>query len=365
MKIAYVIEVDPFKNTGIVKKINNQISFWLKSGHQVQAFVLWPNASGNKGIKFLEGQYFSNKLIDLLPSGFLKTYLTKIYCIAGIDDALNNYVPDIVYIRQNIWYPGLPRVLKKYRSILEINSVDYLEMDFYSYLKRKTYMFGKNKIMMAASGLVAISPDIVKHYSHYGLPIAVVSNGIDLSKFKNVPKPLNKNPASLLFVGSKDMQWHGLNKILELAREMPQYTFRIVGYESTDIAGKKPKNMKFYGWMDTKELDKLYTESNIGIGSFGNHFVGKKTDSTLKVLEYLANGLPVILGHKDADFKDTDFVFKITDENNDLIALKSIERFIELNKNRRVTKKEIRKIDSQNKERERLTFFEKIVENQP
>ena len=321
-----------------------------------------PMHPAKKGVKFLSGRYFSNKLIDLLPHGFLKTYLTKICCISKIDNSFSIYDPDLVYIRQNIWYPGLPNVLKKYRSVLEINSVDYLEMGFYSYLKRKTYMFGKNKIMSAASGLVIISPDIIKHYSHYGIPMAVVSNGIDLSKFQNTRKSMSGNAISLLFVGSKDMQWHGLEKILELARKLPQYIFKIVGYEITDVEGEKPKNMRFYGWLDSADLDTLYNESNIGIGSFGNHFVGKKTDSTLKVLEYLAYGLPVILGHKDVDFQNTDFVFKITDENNDLISLERIARFIEMNKDRRVNKEEINKIDSQNKEGQRLVFFKKIVE---
>lgn len=361
MRISYIIEVDPFVNSGIIKKINNQVAIWESDGHHVQKLILWPGASSTGKTRYIEGENFSNKILDHFPEGFIKTYTTKILSIAQVKKALNSFKPDIVYIRQNIWYPGLTNVLKRYTTVLEINSVDYLEMEFYIPLKKKTYLFGKEKILAAAKGLVAVSPDILDHYKQWDLPMTVVSNGIDLSKFKTAPAPEANVQPSLIFVGSKNMYWHGLGKIVELAQKFPQYTFKIVGYDKKDVDQNLPDNMQFYGWLNSAELDRLYDESNIGIGSFGNHIIGKNTDSTLKVLEYLAKGLPVILGHWDVDFAKSDFVFKITDSDNKFISTEKIEAFIEANKRRRITKDEIEIIDSKNKERQRLDFFQSIL----
>ncbi|HEA28549.1 MAG TPA: glycosyltransferase [Leeuwenhoekiella sp.] len=362
MKLSYIVEVDPLVHSGIIKKINNQILIWRKQGHEVQTLILWPKASTSKATKYIEGRYFSNSLLDGLPQGFLNTYLTKITRIKQVKKALNTFNPDLVYIRQNIWYPGLPGVLRRYKTVMELNSVDYMEMEFYSNLKKKVYLWGKKRLLEVISGLVAVSPDILDHYKEYKIPQKVVSNGIDLSKF-NIPKipDHDQEQTNLIFVGSANMHWHGLEKIFALARKFPAYTIDIVGYERKDIAENIPPNVTFHGWVNSAQLKKLYQKSNLGIGSFGNHLVGKKTDSTLKVLEYLANGLPVILGHHDTDFHNADFLLKITDEEHKLLPSATIKAFIEKNKSRQVTHEELKKIDSRTKERERLLFFQELV----
>jgi glycosyltransferase involved in cell wall biosynthesis len=362
MKLTYIVEVDPLVHSGIIKKINNQISLWREQGNEVQTLILWPNASTSQDKKYLEGTYFSNKVLDRLPQGFLNTYLTKVTALKQIKNALEDFDPDLVYIRQNIWYPGLPSVLRQYKTVMELNSVDYMEMEFYSSLKKKVYLWGKKRLLRAVSGLVAVSPNILEHYREYKIPKKVVSNGIDLSKFevKKAPKK-KKEQTNLIFVGSANMQWHGLDKIVELAGKFPDYSFDIVGYERKDVSENIPQNFTFHGWVNSEQLQRLYQNSNLGIGSFGNHLVGKKTDSTLKVLEYLASGLPVILGHRDTDFHDADFLFKITDESNKLLPAEQIKAFIEKNKDRKVTHEELKKIDSSTKEGERLQFFKDLV----
>lgn len=362
MKLTYVVEVDPLVHSGIIKKINNQISIWREQGHEVQTLILWPKASISQDGKYLEGTYFSNKLLDKLPQGFLNTYLTKITGITRVKKALDDFNPDLVYIRQNIWYPGLPGILSQYRTVMELNSVDYMEMEFYSSLKKKVYLWGKKRLLKAISGFVAVSPNILEHYREYKIPKKVVSNGIDLSKFK-VPEAFEQKigQINLIFVGSANMHWHGLDKIFELAGMFRDYSFDIVGYERKDVTEVVPPNVTFHGWVNSEQLQGLYQRSNLGIGSFGNHLVGKNTDSTLKVLEYLANGLPVILGHRDTDFHDADFLLKITNEAHQLLPTKQIKAFIEKNKDRKVTHEELKKIDSRTKEGERLQFFKDLV----
>ncbi|WP_031426874.1 glycosyltransferase [Flavimarina sp. Hel_I_48] len=365
MKLSYIVEVDPLVHSGIIKKINNQIRIWKGMGHVVQILVLWPKASTTDSIKYIEGDYISNKFLDKLPQGFLNTYATKIIGIKKVESALRVFQPDVVYIRQGIWYPGLTSVLKRYRTIMELNTVDFLEMEFYSGLKKNVYLWGKNRILASISGLVAVTPDILKHYKDLAIPQKVVSNGIDLRKFEVRSNTDSTPSVNLVFVGSENMYWHGLDKILELANLLPEYQFNIVGYDRKNIESPITDNVKFYGWLSAQELSAVYSKSNLGIGSFGNYHVGKNTDSTLKVLEYLAHGLPVLMGHQDVDFHDSDFVFKATDKDHNFLPISIIKSFIENNKNRRINPTEIEQVDSSNKERERLAFFEAVAKDVP
>jgi len=363
MKLSYIVEVDPLIHSGIIKKINNQIHIWQKQGHEVQTLILWPKAATKKTTRYIDGQFISNRFLDGLPQGFLNTYVTKTIGINKVQKALRDFKPDVVYIRQGIWYPGLTSVLSRFKTVMELNTVDFLEMEFYSGLKKKVYLWGKKRLLEAISGLVAVSPDILQHYKAHSIPQKVVSNGIDLDKFDVLPKvTVQQNvPVNLVFVGSENMYWHGLDKILKLAVMLPEYQFNIVGYDRKNIEMPVTDNVTFYGWLNSDQLTEVYKKSNIGIGSFGNHYVGKNTDSTLKVLEYLAYGLPVIMGHRDVDFGDSDFVFKATGLDHEFLPLTTIKTFIETNKNRRVTHPEIHQVDSSVKERERLTFFEMIA----
>ncbi|RAV29406.1 glycosyltransferase [Sinomicrobium soli] len=362
MKIAYLLEVNPYINSGIVKKINAQVKEWRKQGNEVYICVLWPRKKENEKV-YLQGSFFSNTILDrLVPDGFVKTYLTKMGSISRIASYLKGINPDVLYARQNIWYPGLTGVLARYNTVLELNTVDFMEMEFYSTIKKKVYLFGKNRILGAVKGLVAVSPDILRFYEkykkEYGLKSVVVSNGIKLADFHRKKKPVDGEKISLVFVGSKNMKWHGLNKVYRLAERLPECEFRIVGYE-----GKNYKNVSFYGWTNKEELEVIYTRSHFGIGSFDNHLVGKYVDSTLKVREYLAYGLPVILGHWDVDFRNSDFVFKATDKSGNLKNIRAIREFMQKYKDYTVSSEEIRIIESSVKEKERLEFFKEIVSN--
>ena len=358
MRIAYLIEVNPYKNSGIVKKINDQIEFWVQQGHDVEPFILWPKLkNGNKNY-FVRGRLYSNEILNKLPDNFIKTYLTKIFTLPKIDKDLSQFSPDVLYIRQNIWYPGLTSVLSKYNTILEVNTVDTIEINHYSKFKKMVYNFGREKVLNSSKGIISVSPDILKHYEQYThLLKKVVSNGINLSKINKIKKDENLDRVNFVFVGSNSMKWHGIDRIIELAKKFNEYFFNIVGYNKSDFK-EVPNNMKFYGWVEKEELIEIYSKNHFGLGSFSNYLVGKKIDSTLKVREYLAYGLPVLLGHIDVDFKDCEFVFKITDDDGDFIDREEIKEYVEKNKNLIIDNKHLEIIDSSVKEKERLSFFE-------
>ena len=357
MKIAYILEVDPFKNSGIIKKVVDQTDFWRENGHQVQVFAVWPRDK-NTDRSFIKAKIISSKRIEFLKKSFVKNYLNKILSSKKVCGIVGEFEPDIVYFRQNIWYPGVTRYLKQFKTILELNSVDFIESQHYSWLKRLIYNFGRNRILKHASGLVAVTPDILLHYDHLKIPQVVISNGINLSNF-TVKKSADQDKIRLVFVGSSNMKWHGLNRIMELAKMFTSWEFIIVGtdYEAYE---EIPDNVSCIGWIDKDKLEKIYIKSSIGIGSFNNHLVGKRTDSTLKVREYLAYGLPVLLGHRDVDVDGSDFILKATNDEDDFLPKEQIANFVQEHQNYVVHPGLIQHIDSKVKERDRLNFFEEL-----
>lgn len=359
MKIAYILEVNPYQNSGIIKKVNDQVDNWQRNGHQVSLFSPWPKPRSTSK-NYINAIFLSSKFLVLFPDGFIKNFLNKIFCSSKLKHQLKVIGPDVLYIRQNTWYPGLTNILRQHKTILELNTVDTIEIKYYPKLKRTIYLFGRERILANAKGLVAVSPDILKYYQHYRhLKTAVVSNGINLERIRKIKKNEKSELINLVFVGIKSTEWHGLEKVITLANALPEYFFNIVGPDKSE-GEKYPSNVKFHGWVDKKQLEEIYSHNHFGLGSFSNYLVGKETDSTLKVREYLAYGLPVILGHWDVDFNNVDFVFKATDENHKIIDYTLIRDYIEKNKNKVVENINLKIIDSNTKEQERLTFFNEI-----
>ena len=85
--------------------------------------------------------------------------------------------------------------------------------------------------------------------------------------------------------------------------------------------------------------------------------------SPLKVREYLALGLPTIIGYKDTDFpQGAPFLLELPNvENNVDFAADAILRFVEEWKNKRVPRSEVLHLDLKKKERERLRFLKEVA----
>lgn len=75
--------------------------------------------------------------------------------------------------------------------------------------------------------------------------------------------------------------------------------------------------IRFYGERKGKELDDIYDKCNLAVGSLGMYRIGYKVANSLKIREYLAKGLPVIVGSKVDLFENVEFPYCLQFENND------------------------------------------------
>ncbi|GAI27325.1 unnamed protein product [marine sediment metagenome] len=85
-------------------------------------------------------------------------------------------------------------------------------------------------------------------------------------------------------------------------------------------------NVIFHGLKYGKELDKVFDEVHIAIGTLGIHRKNLKYGSTLKVREYMARGVPFVISYIDEDIEEEFPLFlKLQPDDNPVNMDKVIE----------------------------------------
>lgn len=149
----------------------------------------------------------------------------------------------------------------------------------------------------------AVSPWVKQRFSSSPITssyeCSVVMNGIDVNIFKRLDEtniikkfPFSNQSKNMLYVtasfSDSENSIKGGDKLLELARVMPNYNFIIVATYS-NIKSTLPPNVQFYGPIaTTKELAQFYNEADLTV------ITSKRETFSMIVAESLCCGTPVI-----------------------------------------------------------------------
>jgi hypothetical protein len=285
--------------SGIDKKISAQIDIFNSNGMICNLHVL----------KFKYGLSKFEQLLCRLPFSNInpKWEYSK--------DFENN---DFVYFRKplNITIHTL-RVLKKMKDknpkvkiIMEIPTYPY-EKELLVQVKLWPFyikdIINRRKLKNYVDRIAVFTNDDLV----LGIPTLKFSNGVDLGKIKpkKAPKVLSKR-IDLCIVSTFE-EWHGYDRVLhslaqyynEHQENKEEVFLHIVGdgqkyHEYKEIVKKNilGEHVKFYGKLYGKDLDNIYSKSDIGVDVFGMYRKGHTISNSLKSREYFAKGLPVISG---------------------------------------------------------------------
>lgn len=360
MKIIYLISHDQNKNLGITIKVESQVNAWKTLGHQVEIFNIILNSRQSID-NYLNAKIFKRNSI-----------------LKGNNDLwlrLEEFDPDIIYLRFEPYKPFLISVMKKYPTILEINADDLKEQLLLSQNSlnwKFRYLFNmltRKKMLKNSLGYVAVTEELRtrRHFSKYKKINITSPNSIMIKKFDIIKTEYTKNKIPhLYFMGNFNRAWHGVDKIMKLAElTKNQLFFHIVGGKpDTNVI---PSNVKFYGYLNKNEYITIIKKCNIAIGSLALHRVSLSEACPLKVREYLAYGLPTIIGYTDTAFlnEKPEWILEIPNsEKNVEKYVEDIVKFCYKWKNYVVQKKEsIQYIDSNILEKKKLAFFQEIINN--
>lgn len=355
MRIAYFVERNLDRDDGAVKKIASQMRIWQQAGHEARLFALVrvPVVTPTLADLPVTTQHWRG------PWDWFGRY-------GRLVDAALAWQPDAAYYRFAKFFPALGRLMHRVPTVLEINTDDLREygnsMAWHTFAYHKAT---RGKLFALCGGLVTPTEELAAVYRPYGKPVEVIANGIDLSQFAPLPTPNNEAPR-LIFIGAADNPWHGVDKIIRLARTNPDWRFDLIGDTTFGQSGPPPGNLTMHGHLTATQYEPLLATANVAISTLALHRNGMQEASPLKTREYLARSLPTIIGYRDTDFPDdAPFLLRIANTAGNVDdEVDRIRQFVSAAQGMRVPREAIQQIDSTVKEQRRLDFFTSLTKSE-
>jgi len=352
LRIAYYAYWNGSPATGVGKKILGQVKAWRAQGCEVRLFLVqrtddpaWLSVDPD---------------IRVFRFASLASRLRAVHsAVTGIID----WHPDTVYIRYDIVLPPILRLAREVPCFVEINTDDVAEYRLGSKVRAWWNLVSRGALLRRAVGLVSVSAEILAkpHFRCFAIPSVVIGNGIDLSAIQPCPAPHNPQPR-LVFVGSARQPWQGVDKVLRLAELCPDWGFDLVGVRADEL-GRLPPNVSAYGFLDYAALRNVLALADVAIGSLALHRIGLSQTSTLKFLDYIAHGIPTIIGYRETDFpRPPWFVLELPNTEDNVEANSDVIRaFVAKMRGQRVPRADIFHVDIHQKELTRLEFIRRVL----
>ena len=229
------------------------------------------------------------------------------------NDALNYALAaarpfDLVYERYSLWSfaamerarsLGIPGVLEVNAPLVEEQARHRTLVD------RKAADAVADRVFAAASLLVAVSDGVAAYLrGRIELPdkVEVVPNGVDPDRFQMSPPPRQDRRFTVGFLGTLKA-WHGLRVLVEafssLARDDSRARLLVVGdgperpWLERDLAARGlSARARLAGAVAPAEVPALLAEMDVGVAPYPQ--LPDFYFSPLKVVEYMAAGVPVV-----------------------------------------------------------------------
>lgn len=356
MKVAVLLHWNEGEDSGVFKKVVSQIRTWRDQGVCVSLHLISQKLSLGVWQQYLE------KIVITFHVYY--NALTRLKAWQEAVEALNVQQPDLVYHRYDLYMPPLRRLFQRFPLILEINTDDLTEYCITKGLRCWYNRVTRSLLLHRTAGLVFVTHELssLPHFTRYRKPFSVIANGIALNDYPVLPAPMNREPR-LFFIGTDRQPWQGVDKILRMAQLFPQWQFDIVGIRPDRFRGV-PANVHIHGPLSRQAYEPLLAQADIAIGTLALHRKKVNEACPLKVREYLAYGLPTIIGYKDTDFPSgAPFILGLPNtEDNVENNVAMIAGFVSEWKERRVQREAIYHLDLRVKESQRLMFFRDVLE---
>jgi hypothetical protein len=354
MRIAYLVHFRGGQETGIYRKVREQIAEWSRRGLEVGLFVATDRAGADAWSAIPE-----TERVEIMPNRPRLSILAR----ERLTRALRRWRPEIVYARHGLAYPGFVLTARAFPTVLEINGDDLAEFGLGSSWRRPLAKATRSLLLRPSAGLVFVTHELARSasFAKFRKPGVVIGNGIDLAAHPPLPSPSNDRPR-LVFVGHPRSPWHGLDHVAELASSFPTWHIDVVGPPRDELT-EPPENMEFHGTLNPDALTSVLSHADAAIASLALYRVNLHEASTLKVRDYLARGIPTILGYRDTDFPEpVPFLLEIPNNPDGVRrSLNEIGAFVTVSGGTRVPRGQVEHLDVTGKEAARTAFLAKVA----
>lgn len=356
MRVAFLVNWRDGAGSGIYHKVAGQAAAWQRQGHEVGLFVTTePDAVD------AWGALPATRFVAARSARRASTLRAR----QAAARRAEQWGPDVCYTRHGLPYPALLRLARHCPLVIEVNGDDLTELPHVAPHQVAVARLARGRLLRAASGLVHVTEELSRRpsFARYQRPSAVVANGIDLTALPLLPRPTD-GPLTLALVGNPRTPWHGADQVVDLARLRPTWAFHVIGPGEAELGpAPLPPNVRVHGLLDRTQLHRVLSGVDVGLGTLALHRKGLQEASALKVREYLALGLPVVLGNADTDFPEgADFLLTVPNAPGGLVgSADEVEAFALRWRGAAVQRRDIGFLDVVEKESARLAFLQDRV----
>ncbi|HKP16917.1 MAG TPA: hypothetical protein VJT84_00470 [Gaiellaceae bacterium] len=317
MKIAFLCYWDLAAGDGVARKVDAQARLWREGGHDVELVSIRPG----------------HRRSETGPA------------VA----AVRRLRPDLLYTRYDLFLPAVWRLVRSVPTIVELNSDHASEARLRGPQVRLYDAANARFVASGAAGICCVTRELALRFPE---PKAVIANGADADAVPSLPAPDGPRPRAV-FAGSPANAWHGVDRLLELARRLPEVDFELLGPRVED----PPANVTVAGTLRGADYWAALGRADVAFGSLAMERAGLREGCPLKVREYLLAGVPTVIGYEDTDFPGELPWYLARYE-----AVEQVQAFIERIRGRRAPREELEpRLSWRAKETARLAFFERVL----
>ncbi len=345
---------------GIGKKIRAQVQAFETIGVQTSLSYLEVDKSGHY-IGRIVNEHLIENFQPVLGKQFSWIWRVKFRSLLS---HIEQHQINIVYIRYTHFAnPFFIRFLKKIKKkkiliLLEIPTYPYdaefKPVKFSDRLLKKVERIYRRHFFKYIDRIVTFSNET----EIFGVKTINIHNGIALSSI-NIKKPTSdKKDIHLIAVAVMNI-WHGYDRLIKgmnlyyQNRPETNVYLHIVG-DGEDEESERYREMAstyglekyvlFNGFCTGETLDKLFDQSDLGIGPLGFHRVQVNYITPIKLGEYTARGVPFVYSGTNHLFDNQPFVYKVPPDE----SLVPVEELVDFIKRHKFNQNEIRKFAEDN-----------------
>lgn len=350
MKALFLVYHGFSDTNGISKKIHYQVDALKNCGLDIRTCYL-SESDGNKY------RMIDHNILRNYGQGIKGKLLKRIEFDSIADYAIREKIR-FVYIRSD--HNANPFTIRMIKKMRKADICVVMEIPTYPYdnekpsrgrkLQRFLDKYFRNSLAKHLCRIITFSD----YKTIFGTPTIQISNGIDFDKIK-LKQNINDTSHELHLIGVAEIHyWHGFDRLVQglvnYYKENPDYKvfFHIVG----DFFGERESNdilplisthhlesyIILHGAKHGEELDLLFEQSDMAIGSLARHRSGITNIKTLKNREYAARGLSFIYSEQDSDFENKPYILKVPANESPI----DISKIIDFHKKLKIGPLEIR-----------------------
>lgn len=319
MKIKYFILYGRNSDSGVAKKLFSQVSELSQLGLDAELVFVDVGDVNYPSYNFLTTYRLDNVQLDDFFGRIKRA--RKISKIFGETiDSLGS--DDILYYRCSnsfpLFYPH--NYLRMFRVCKIITEHQTKELDEFKLIGSifgywSEYFFGK-LLRKQSDAIIGVTDEITQYeISRAGdpeKPHLTIGNGFAVQSVPARQAPRYTGDDLHILCVANISRWHGLDRLLQghaIFDGVPKIILHVAG-EGAELPRLQKladdlnisDRVVFHGFITGKDLDVLFDQCHIAVGSLGIHRKGLKQTSELKGREYCARGIPYIIACDDPDF---------------------------------------------------------------